>query len=204
MIFYHKDSNGFYFQGISEIPDNSVEITEEKYTALLNGQSAGKVIMSDKAGHPILIDPAPSAFHELKNGEWKITKAKQKEQLNAEKTRLILFTANKVDAMKSALLAGYPQAEIDSFYKQEKEALAYKADNSADTPMLKIIAQTRCVPFDLLVEKVLEKSSQFSHAMGAIIGQRQKFEDRILSTESIEDLDVIENEVKEWQFNLES
>ncbi|EGP02941.1 hypothetical protein AAUPMG_12086 [Pasteurella multocida subsp. multocida str. Anand1_goat] len=40
--------------------------------------------------------------------------------------------------------------------------------------------------------------------MGAIIGQRQKFEDRILSTESIEDLDVIENEVKEWQFNLES
>ncbi|MCL7759368.1 hypothetical protein [Pasteurella multocida] len=204
MIFYHKDSNGFYFQGISEIPDNSVEITEEKYTALLNGQSAGKVIMSDKAGHPILIDPAPSAFHELKNGEWKITKAKQKEQLNAEKTRLILFTANKVDAMKSALLAGYPQAEIDSFYKQEKEALAYKADNSADTPMLKIIAQTRGVPFDLLVEKVLEKSSQFSHAMGAIIGQRQKFEDRILSTESIEDLDVIENEVKEWQFNLES
>ncbi|MFC0920437.1 hypothetical protein ACFGWN_12710 [Pasteurella multocida] len=204
MIFYHKDSNGFYFQGISEIPDNSVEITEEKYTALLNGQSAGKVIMSDKAGHPILIDPAPSAFHELKNGEWKITKAKQKEQLNAEKTRLILFTANKVDAMKSALLAGYPQAEIDSFYKQEKEALAYKEGNSADTPMLKIIAQTRGVPFDLLVEKVLEKSNQFSQAMGAIIGQRQKFEDRILATESIEDLTVIENEVKAWQFNLAS
>ncbi|HDR1413169.1 TPA: hypothetical protein QB227_001488 [Pasteurella multocida] len=98
----------------------------------------------------------------------------------------------------------YPQAEIDSFYKQEKEALAYQSDKNAETPMLKIIAQTRGVPFDLLVEKVLEKSSQFSHAMGAIIGQRQKFEDRILATESIEDLDVIENEVKAWQFNLAS
>ncbi|MGC6378333.1 hypothetical protein ACNO7L_11135, partial [Bisgaard Taxon 45] len=131
-------------------------------------------------------------------------KAKQKEQLNAEKTRLILFTANKVDEMKSALLSGYPQAEIDSFYKQEKEALAYKADNSADTPMLKIIAQTRGVPFELLVEKVIEKSNQFSQAMGEIIGQRQKFEDRILATESIEDLTIIEQEVKEWQFNLAS
>lgn len=204
MIFYHKETNGFYFQGISDIPENSVEITEEKYTALLNGQSVGKVIMSDKAGHPILIDPAPSQFHELKNGEWKITKAKQKEQLNAEKTRLILFTANKVDAMKSALLAGYPQAEIDSFYKQEKEALAYKKDNAAETPMLKMIAQTRGVPFDVLVEKVLEKSLQFSQAMGVIIGQRQKFEDRILAVENVEQLSSIENEVTQWQFTLES
>ncbi|UAX41248.1 hypothetical protein [Pasteurella canis] len=152
----------------------------------------------------ILIDKKPSDFYKWKNNKWVIDKAKQKEQLNAEKTRLILFTANKVDEMKSALLSGYPQAEIDSFYKQEKEALAYKADNSADTPMLKIIAQTRGMPFDLLVEKVLEKSSQFSHAMGAIIGQRQKFEDRILVTETLEDLTVIENEVKEWQFNLAS
>lgn len=201
MKIFYKD--GFYIDG-QEIPNDAVEITEQRYIELLNGQSAGKVIVSDKSGNPILIAPAPSAFHELKNGEWKITKAKQKEQLNAEKTRLVLFTANKVDEMKSALLSGYPQAEIDSFYKQEKEALAYKADNSADTPMLKIIAQTRGVPFDLLVEKVLEKSSQFSHAMGAIIGQRQKFEDRILATESIEDLNVIENEVKVWQFNLAS
>ncbi|HDR1103012.1 hypothetical protein [Pasteurella multocida] len=201
MTIYYKD--GFYFKD-QKVPVGAVEISEERYIELLNGQSNGKIIISDKSGNPILINPAPSAFHELKNGEWKITKAKQKEQLNAEKTRLVLFTANKVDEMKSALLSGYPQAEIDSFYKQEKEALAYKADNSADTPMLKIIAQTRGVPFDLLVEKVLEKSSQFSHAMGSIIGQRQKFEDRILATESIEDLTVIENEVKEWQFNLAS
>ncbi|HDR1272520.1 TPA: hypothetical protein ACPDS2_001198 [Pasteurella multocida] len=201
MKFFYKD--GFYIEG-QKVPNKAVEISEERYIELLNGQSAGKVIVSDKSGNPILINPAPSAFHELKNGEWKITKAKQKEQLNTEKTRLVLFTANKVDEMKSELLSGYPQAEIDSFYKQEKEALAYKADNSADTPMLKIIAQTRGVPFDLLVEKVLEKSSQFSHAMGSIIGQRQKFEDRILATESIEDLTVIENEVKEWQFNLAS
>ncbi|MGC6406226.1 hypothetical protein ACNO7K_07245 [Bisgaard Taxon 45] len=201
MTIYYKDG---FFVDRQEVPVDAVEISEETYIALLNGQSNGKLIISDKSGNPILIDPAPSSFHELKNGEWKITKAKQKEQLNAEKTRLILFTANKVDEMKSALLSGYPQAEIDSFYKQEKEALAYKADNSADTTLLKIIAQTRGVQFELLVEKVLEKSNQFSQAMGAIIGQRQKFEDRILATQSIEDLTVIENEVKTWRFELQS
>lgn len=201
MTIYYKD--GFYFDD-QAVPAGAVEISEEKYIELLNGQSNGQMIISDKSGNPILIDPAPSAFHELKNGEWKITKAKQKEQLDEEKTRLILFTADKVDEMKSALLAGYPQAEIDSFYKQEKEALEYKKNKKADTPMLKMIALTRGVPFDVLVEKVLEKSLQFSQAMGAVIGQRQKFEDRILATQSIEDLTIIENEVKEWRFELQS
>ncbi|MGC6377740.1 phage tail protein, partial [Bisgaard Taxon 45] len=100
MNIFYKD--GFYVDE-QKIPANAVEITEQRYIELLNGQSDGKIIVSDKSGNPILIDPAPSSFHELKNGEWKITKAKQKEQLNAEKTRLILFTANKVDEMKSAL-----------------------------------------------------------------------------------------------------
>ncbi|HDR1046851.1 TPA: hypothetical protein VB166_000487 [Pasteurella multocida] len=178
--------------------NNFIEIEVESESILESKQ------LVKNSNEYMLVDKKPSDFYKWKNNKWVIDKAKQKEKLNAEKTRLVLFTANKVDEMKSALLSGYPQAEIDSFYKQEKEALAYKADNSADTPMLKIIAQTRGVPFDLLVEKVLEKSSQFSHAMGAIIGQRQKFEDRILATESIEDLNVIENEVKEWQFNLAS
>lgn len=178
--------------------NNFIEIEVESESILESKQ------LVKNSNEYMLVDKKPSDFYKWKNNKWVIDKAKQKEKLNAEKTRLVLFTANKVDEMKSALLSGYPQAEIDSFYKQEKEALAYKADNSADTPMLKIIAQTRGVPFDLLVEKVLEKSSQFSHAMGAIIGQRQKFEDRILATESIEDLNVIENEVKAWQFNLAS
>ncbi|MGC6246340.1 hypothetical protein ACMXZD_09545 [Pasteurella multocida] len=178
--------------------NNFIEIEVESELILENKQ------LVKNGNEYMLVDKKPSDFYKWKNNKWVIDKAKQKEQLNTEKTRLVLFTANKVDEMKSALLSGYPQAEIDSFYKQEKEALAYQSDKNAETPMLKIIAQTRGVPFDLLVEKVLEKSSQFSHAMGAIIGQRQKFEDRILATESIEDLDVIENEVKAWQFNLAS
>ncbi|HED4400740.1 TPA: hypothetical protein R4323_002207 [Pasteurella multocida] len=198
IYFLKSDMNQYQIFPIPKSLEDFIEIEVESESILESKQ------LVKNSNEYMLVDKKPNDFYKWKNNKWVIDKAKQKEQLNAEKTRLVLFTANKVDEMKSALLSGYPQAEIDSFYKQEKEALAYKEDKNAETPMLKIIAQTRGVPFELLVEKVLEKSSQFSHAMGAIIGQRQKFEDRILATESIEDLTVIENEVKEWQFNLES
>ncbi|HDR1113265.1 hypothetical protein [Pasteurella multocida] len=198
VYFLKYDLNQYQIFPVPTDLNDFIEIEVESESILENKQ------LVKNGNKYMLVDKKPSDFYKWKNNKWVVDKEKQKEQLNTEKTRLILFTANKVDEMKSALLSGYPQAEIDSFYKQEKEALAYKADNSADTPMLKIIAQTRGVPFDLLVEKVLEKSNQFSQAMGAIIGQRQKFEDRILATESIEDLTVIENEVKAWQFNLAS
>ncbi|HDR1216402.1 TPA: hypothetical protein QB252_001521 [Pasteurella multocida] len=198
IYFLKSDMNQYQIFPIPKSLEDFIEIEVESESILENKQ------LVKNGNEYMLVDKKPNDFYKWKNNKWVIDKAKQKEQLNAEKTRLVLFTANKVDEMKSALLSGYPQAEIDSFYKQEKEALAYKEDKNAETPMLKIIAQTRGVPFELLVEKVLEKSSQFSHAMGAIIGQRQKFEDRILATESIEDLNVIENEVKAWQFNLAS
>ncbi|HDR0699480.1 hypothetical protein [Pasteurella multocida] len=198
VYFLKSDLNQYQIFPKPSILQDFIEIEIESESILESKQ------LVKNGNEYMLVDKKPSDFYKWKNNKWVVDKEKQKEQLNTEKTRLILFTANKVDEMKSALLSGYPQAEIDSFYKQEKEALAYKADNSADTPMLKIIAKTRGVKFELLVEKVIEKSNQFSQAMGAIIGQRQKFEDRILSTESIEDLTVIENEVKAWQFNLAS
>ncbi|MBK1413357.1 hypothetical protein I6H79_00910 [Haemophilus influenzae] len=93
------------------------------------------------------------------------------------------------------MLAGYPQTEIESFYRQEKEALAWQADNSTETPMLTQIAQNRGV-----VEKVIEKSAQFAVVIGIIIGQRQAFEDRLLALKTPEELTALEQEIEQWQF----
>ena len=41
------------------IPADAVEIPRELYTALLDGQSAGRVITSDADGYPVLVDPPP-------------------------------------------------------------------------------------------------------------------------------------------------
>jgi hypothetical protein len=131
---------------------------------------------------------------------WVKDEAKIVELFIQRKEALLATLANKADTLKSSLLVGYPQTEIESFYRQEKEALAWKADNKADTPMLKQIARVRGVPFDVLVEKVIEKASQFAVAIGLIIGQRQAFEDRLLATKTLEELTALEKEIEEWKF----
>lgn len=133
---------------------------------------------------------------------WVKDEVKITELFKQRKEALLATLANKADTLKSSLLVGYPQTEIESFYRQEKEALAWKADNKADTPMLKQIARVRGIPFDVLVEKVIEKASQFAVAIGVIIGQRQAFEDRLLALSSQKELDALKKEIEEWTFSV--
>ncbi|MFC2558910.1 MAG: hypothetical protein ACFNVU_05050 [Haemophilus seminalis] len=204
MYFYDKKTNGFYIDGIHEIPNGSIELTDETYRTLLNGQSSGKQIIANKQGVPVLIEPQPSDAHELniETLQWTISKEKQLAIFNKEKETLLNRLADKADEIKTNLLVGYPQTEIESFYRQEKEALAWQADNKVDTPMLKQIARVRGIHFEILVEKVIEKASQFAVAIGVIIGQRQAFEDRLLATKTPEELTALEKEIEEWKFQV--
>lgn len=60
-MFYSASTGGFYSRDIhgANMPADVVEITAEEHAALINGQSAGKVIASDATGRPVLQDPAP-------------------------------------------------------------------------------------------------------------------------------------------------
>lgn len=202
MYFYDKKTNGFYIDGIHEIPNGSIELTDETYRTLLDGQADGKQIIANKQGHPILIDQQPSTEHELNPDTltWEISAEKQTVLFENKKNTLLDKLADKADKIKSSLLIGYPQTEIESFYRQEKEALAWQVNNKADTPMLKQIARIRNIPFEVLVQKVIEKSEQFALAVGVIIGQRQAFEDRLLATNTLEEITALEKEIKEWKF----
>lgn len=204
MYFYDKATNGFYIDGFHKIPNGAIEITEETYRTLLDGQATGKQIIANKQGWPVLIEPQPSDAHELniETLQWTISKEKQLAIFNKEKETLLNRLADKADEIKTNLLVGYPQTEIESFYRQEKEALAWQADNKVDTPMLKQIARVRGIPFEILVEKVIEKASQFAVAIGVIIGQRQAFEDRLLATKTPEELTALEKEIEEWKFQV--
>lgn len=205
MYFYDKESQGFYIDGLHKnIPKTAVEINAETYQSLIAGQEAGKQIVTDKTGNPVLIDPQPSTEHALNLDTltWEISAEKQTVLFENKKNTLLDKLADKADKIKSSLLIGYPQTEIESFYRQEKEALAWQADNKVDTPMLKQIARVRGIPFDVLVEKVIEKASQFAVAIGVIIGQRQAFEDRLLATKTPEELTALEKEIEEWKFQV--
>ena len=203
MYFYDSNINGFLVDGVHDIPASAKQLSDELYHSLLNGQSQGKQIIADKTGNPVLIDPQPSAAHELNLDTltWEISPEKQSALFAQQKESLLNKLADKADQLKNGLLAGYPQTEIESFYRQEKEALAWQADHNTPTPMLSQIARVRGVPLDVLIEKVIEKSAQFAVAIGIIIGQRQAFEDRLLALKTPEELTALEQEIEAWTFN---
>ena len=173
----------------TQIDDISVSITNGGAVWVENGEIKC-------SGKP------PSNYHTFndKIKKFELSKTKQAEFIERKKENLLNELANKTDKLKSNLLIGYPQTEIESFYRQEKEALAWQEDNNADTPMLKQVARVRGVPFGVLVEKVIEKASQFAVAIGLIIGQRQAFEDRLLASKTLEELTALEKEIEEWTF----
>ena len=201
MTMYFK--GGFFDDSYGGfVPEGAVEISQDKYIELLNGQSQGKQIIADKSGNPVLIDPQPSAAHELNLDTltWEISAEKQTALFVQRKEGLLNKLADKADQLKNGLLTGYPQTEIESFYRQEKEALAWQADHNTPTPMLSQIARVRGVPLEVLIEKVIEKSSQFAVAIGIIIGQRQAFEDRLQALKTPQELTALEQEIEQWQF----
>lgn len=201
MTMYFKD--GFFDDSYGGfVPEGAVEISQDKYIELLNGQAQGKQIISNKQGEPVLIELQPSPAHELNLDtlKWEISAEKQTALFAQRKEGLLNKLADKADKLKSGLLVGYPQTEIESFYRQEKEALAKQANPKAETPMLEQIARVRGVPLDLLIEKVIEKSNQFAVAIGIIIGKRQQFEDRLLALKTPEELTALELEIEQWQF----
>lgn len=60
-MYYSKSTGGFYTKEIhATIPPDAVEITEEEWKALLQGEREGKVISAGPGQKPTLADnPAP-------------------------------------------------------------------------------------------------------------------------------------------------
>lgn len=62
-MFYSASTGGFYSHEIhgDSIPSDAVEISDEVYEQLLNGNASGKRIIADDFGYPVLADyPAPT------------------------------------------------------------------------------------------------------------------------------------------------
>lgn len=198
--FYDAKADVFYNDEVNQITENMIEVSEEDFIRLIDARNRGCLLFIDNTGKIATTPERPTPNHKWNGNDWVISKEKQDALFAKGKEALLNRLANKADEIKSNLLVGYPQTEIESFYRQEKEALAWQADNKVDTPMLKQIARVRGVPFDVLVGKVIEKASQFAVAIGVIIGQRQAFEDRLLALKTQKELDALEKEIEEWKF----
>ncbi len=95
------------------------------------------------------------------------------------------------DCAVSALVADYPSNELLTFDKQEAEARAWTADQSADTPLVDALALGRGMDKAELVSRILAKADAFAVATGYLTGLRQKYEDRLGLAQSAEDVAAI-------------
>lgn len=77
------------------------------------------------------------------------------------------------------LTKGAPNTEISTWDKQEREARAYVADNSASTPFIDNLVLARGVTKEYLVGKIIEKADAYAIAVGALTGERQRREDEL-------------------------
>ena len=151
------------------------------------------VLHNDKL---VLAEKQPTKDHEWDGKSWVIPKEKQTELLIKRKNNLMQLIANKTDNFKSQYLAGYSQAEIDSFYRQEREAR-----NELPLMLLTEIFEGRddLKSVDELKKKVIEKADLFAIIMGKLFAIKQGFETHIEKAQTMEELDKIEEDINKWQ-----
>lgn len=97
------------------------------------------------------------------------------ERIAAAQARISVAYENKVDE----LIAGYPQDEISSWPKQEAEARAWLADNTAETPWIDGAATARGILKADLVALIIGNADALAPLHGALTGKRQYLRDQI-------------------------
>lgn len=125
MTIYYKD--GFFDDTDGGfIPESAVEISQDKYLELLNGQAQGKQIISNKQGEPVLIELQPSPAHELNLDtlKWEISAEKQTALLADTQTRLI---AN-IDEHAAKIYSTWTRFESE-YRERQAAAEAFKSTN---------------------------------------------------------------------------
>ena len=125
MTMYYK--NGFFDDTDGGfVPESAVEISQDKYIELINGQSQGKQIIANKTGNPVLIDQQPSAAHvlNLDTLKWEISAEKQTALLAETQTRLI---AN-IDEHAAKIYSTWTRFESE-YRERQAAAEAFKSAN---------------------------------------------------------------------------
>ena len=95
-------------------------------------------------------------------------------------------------AALAALTPTYPEKELLTFERQEREARALLAGNGSDVAHITAIASGRGIPVEELARKIVAKADAFSLASGLLIGRRQRYEDMLEEAQTKEAVAAIQ------------
>lgn len=106
------------------------------------------------------------------------------EWLGGIKSRKLAEINDAYQQAIATLTPTYPDDERLTFDKQEAEARAWLADNSAPTPFVDALAAGRQMDKAELVSRIIAKADAFALASGSLTGQRQRYEDMLDAAET--------------------
>lgn len=171
--------------------------TQEEINAISESiTNNGKVWVED--GKIRCSGKAPSEFHafNLETKLFEISSERMATLLAERKAKMLIEVANKTDDFKAQYLVGYSQAEIDSFYRQEREA-------RGELPLMLLTeifeGRDDLESIEQLKKKVIDKADLFAIIMGKLFAIKQNFETRIEAAQNLETLNQIEQEIDQWQ-----
>lgn len=95
------------------------------------------------------------------------------------------------DAALAILTTTYPERELLTFERQEREARALIAGDRSDIAHITAIADARGITVDELAQKIIAKADTFSVLSGTLIGHRQALETQVEQASTKEDVVAI-------------
>lgn len=124
-IYYSASTSGFYKSEIhgEDIPSDSVEITQDKYTDLLVGQGVGHEIVSDQNGYPINKQPSPPSISEISAQELAVRTATADKQIAILKPAI---DGGYAKPEHSVLLADWQRCRYELTLVPEQPGWPYK------------------------------------------------------------------------------
>lgn len=108
----------------------------------------------------------------------------------AKKTKIAEIDAAYTAAI-AVISANYPETERNSWAKQEAEARAWTANNTAVTPLLSAIATARGSTLADIAARVIANADAYAVYAGGVIGKRQAKMIAIAAATTIADLEAI-------------
>lgn len=121
-----------------------------------------------------------------------VLEAEENAVLAEAKKRALQKINDAYDTAVKVLVASYPDREVDTFTRQEQEAFAWVADNTASTPFIDGMLVTRSISKHELVDRILFKAQALADEMGKMTGKRQALEKQINALTTLEQLETIQ------------
>lgn len=186
--YYSKSENGFYPEAIKSRyikagtwPNDAVKLTQQQIDTYQGVEPPkGKILAGDLNGMPIWADLPQKSLSELKS--------------------IALSKAEQVfDSACDVITQNAPSKEIDSWKKQEDEARAWDADNTASTPLIDglLISRGLSETKAQLVQKIIENADNWAIAYSAELGAYQSRVKRInATTATLADVQAVIDEME--------